>query len=205
MDIVLASASPRRQEMLRQIGIPFTVRVSDVEERIDSSDPETLCRSLSLQKAEAVAELLRAEAAGPFCVIGADTVVASRGEILGKPADEADALRMVRLLSGHTHQVFTGVTVIAREKENGLSLRRSTFSDRTDVTVCPIPEADALSYVKTAEPYDKAGGYAIQGFFGRYITRIDGDYNNVKGLPVGRLYREYLAELLSPAGDGRAL
>ena len=80
MDIVLASASPRRQEMLRQIGIPFTVRVSDVEERIDSSDPETLCRSLSLQKAEAVAELLTAEAAGPFCVIGADTVVASRGD-----------------------------------------------------------------------------------------------------------------------------
>ena len=123
---------------------------------------------------------------------------------------------MVRLLSGHTHQVFTGVTVIVCEPDgepfsaisagdgSGQTASRrlhfhvtaDTFCDRTDVTVCPISEEAALAYVKTAEPYDKAGGYAIQGFFGRYITRIDGDYNNVKGLPVGRLFREYLADLI---------
>ncbi len=196
MKIILASQSARRRELLTQIAVSFDVEPSDREEVATTKDPEELCTSLALQKAEDIADRhLAAGVSEETCIIGADTLVAIGSEILGKPKDRADAERMVRLLSDDTHSVYTGVAVIRLMPGTPGPASVSVFADRSDVTLAPIPEADIHAYTQTEEPYDKAGAYAAQGFFARYITRIEGDYNNVKGLPVGRLYREYLAKL----------
>lgn len=189
--IILASASPRRRELLAQIGIPFEVLTSDADESIGTVEPEKACRELAKRKAKAVLEHLKACGRGDedLLIIGADTIVVQDKEILGKPADPADAARMLRLLSGREHEVLTGVYVI--DTAGG----SFAFSEKTDVYVADLTEADIAFYLSTGEPFDKAGSYGIQGMFARYIEKIDGDYNNVVGLPVGRLWRDCLSKL----------
>lgn len=187
MRILLASASPRRRELLEQIGLPFEVVVSHVEEVITETEPGKVVEQLSAQKAEAVAGSL-GEPEEETLVIGADTVVAAEHTILGKPKDAAQAAEMLRLLAGRTHAVYTGVTLILRGVSGETA--RKTFHERTDVSFYPMEEAEIRQYVATGDCMDKAGAYGIQGFCARYISGINGDYNNVVGLPVGRLYQE---------------
>lgn len=186
MRILLASASPRRRELLEQIGLPFEVVVSHIEENITETEPGKVVEQLSAQKAEAVAGSLGEPE--ETLVIGADTVVAADHTILGKPADAARAAEMLRLLSGRTHAVYTGVTLILLGASGETA--RKTFHERTEVSFYPMEEAEIRQYVATGDCMDKAGAYGIQGFCARYIRGINGDYNNVVGLPVGRLYQE---------------
>lgn len=208
MRVILASASPRRRELLTQIGIEFEVQVSDVEERITATEPCEVVQELSRQKAEAVMTVRRKQLqpgmeeaqdsqgrqdlqgrldsqTDRILVIGADTIVACGREILGKPKDAADAVRMLRLLSGRSHEVYTGVTLVCDWNPEPYS-----FYECTKVHFAPMTEAEIAEYVATGDPMDKAGAYGIQGFCARYITGIEGDYNNVVGLPVGRVYQE---------------
>ena len=178
--LILASASPRRRELLSLTGLPFTVMAGNGEEIISTEDPARAVSELSRQKAEAV--LLRAEDGDT--VIGADTVVALDGRILGKPADEADAFRMLRMLQGRDHAVYTGVTIL--KKNSGTA--PVTFAERTAVHVLPMSDEEIRAYIATGEPMDKAGAYGIQGRFAVYVAGIEGDYQNVVGLPVSRLY-----------------
>ena len=183
MKWILASGSPRRQQLLCQITEDFSVLPSQIEERRDPSwTAQELPRQLAAQKALDVSS--RNPAA---LVIGADTIVSLDGTVLGKPRDEADAADMLRSLSGRTHQVYTGVTLLV--KEQGI-WKPYTFSERTDVEFYPVSREELLEYIKTGEPMDKAGSYGIQGKFGIYVKGIRGDYNNVVGLPVGRLVYE---------------
>lgn len=185
--IVLASGSPRRRELLAMLVDEFEVIVSDCEETVTSQDPEKVTEELALQKAEAVAGSLPLRA-DPVLVIGADTVVSIDGKILGKPADQKQAAGMLRMLSGKSHNVSTGVALIGLEA--GVQTWNKSFSETTVVTVAELAEEEIMSYVNTDEPYDKAGAYGIQGIFGKHIQGIEGDYNNVVGLPVHRLYQE---------------
>lgn len=267
--IILASGSPRRRELLTQIGIPFKVIPALSEERTQSCDPEEICRSLATVKAEEVAQRImdackacavqqetenceagrigektegrtgdssnsgepeeeqpeirsisggtekrqpeirsisgetgkisslyagistEVAASRRVRVIGADTIVVLRREILGKPKDAADAARMLSELSGRAHEVMTGVCVI--DICEGKRVSEASFSECTKVYVSRLTPQDIEDYIATGEPFDKAGAYGIQGTFARYIERIDGDYNNVVGLPVGRLFREFLS------------
>ena len=182
--IVLASGSPRRKELLAKTGLKFSVVVSGGEEKAETSDPAETVEKLSLDKASAVADLLQAE---KQLIIGADTVVACDGEILGKPSDREDAFRMLWKLQGQTHQVYTGVTLLLKKKH---TWQAHTFSEKTDVQFYPVSREELLAYIETGEPMDKAGSYGIQGGFGIYVKGICGDYNNVVGLPVGRLVYE---------------
>ena len=200
--IILASQSPRRRELLAQIGVSFTVEVSDTDENVSGTDPAAIVRELAGRKARAVASHHAGEA---VIVIGADTIVVYEGEILGKPQDADDARRMLRELSGNAHQVYTGVCVIDmssdRNREHTKDLRPDnreiSFAERTDVFVAPLTDAEIDAYIMTGEPFDKAGSYGIQGTFARHIEKIQGDYTNVVGLPVGRLWRECLSEIVS--------
>lgn len=207
MRIILASASPRRKELLEQIGLPFEVMTSHVEERISSARPDRVVEELSCQKAEAVAGELdlsrlvcteegRAEV---HLVIGADTVVALDGAILGKPVDREDAAAMLGRLQGRVHEVYTGVTLLYRVAGASEWTRRC-FHERSRVHFFPMTKAEISEYVKTGDPMDKAGAYGIQGFCARYISGIEGDYNNVVGLPVGRLYQD-IKELYHEKGS----
>lgn len=194
MKIILASASPRRRELLEQIGLAFEVKVSDVEEKTVVSDPGQMVEELSRQKAGAVLASLE-ETAEAVLVIGADTVVALEGHILGKPSDSGDAVRMLQGLSGRSHEVFTGVTLLYRPGQGcgeGTEGRicRKTFHERTKVAFYPLTDREISDYVFSGECLDKAGAYGIQGIFARHVRGIEGDYNNVVGLPVGRLYQE---------------
>ena len=184
--IVLASGSPRRKELLAKTGLKFSVVVSGGEEKAETSDPAETVEKLSLDKASAGADLLQAEKE-PQLIIGADTVVACDGEILGKPSDREDAFRMLWKLQGQTHQVYTGVTLLLKKKH---TWQAHTFSEKTDVQFYPVSREELLAYIETGEPMDKAGSYGIQGGFGIYVKGICGDYNNVVGLPVGRLVYE---------------
>lgn len=184
--IILASQSPRRRELMELIGFPFSVRVSDGEETITSHDPVAVTEELSWQKAQAVAAEL--DDAQEIIVIGADTVVSVEGQILGKPASKDEARSMIRTLQGRDHMVYTGVTILGRSAVHGD--RCETFSEGTRVTVASMSEDEIESYISTEEPYDKAGAYGIQGTFARFIQGISGDYYNVMGLPVHRLYEQ---------------
>ncbi len=184
--IVLASGSPRRKELLAKTGLKFSVLVSDGEEKADTSDPAKTVEKLSQDKAFAVAEMLQKEKTSCL-IIGADTVVSFEGKILGKPSDKEDAFRMLSGLQGHIHQVYTGVTILKRDGDNW---KPYTFSEKTDVEFYPVSREELLAYIETGEPMDKAGSYGIQGSFGIYVKGICGDYNNVVGLPVGRLVYE---------------
>ena len=239
---ILASASPRRVEILGKLGFEFTTEVSEAEEKLKNDfnklPPKEKVEELSFIKAADVAESLiltkETEEGDAYIVIGADTVVSADGEILEKPRDKADAGRMIELIQGRSHEVYTGVTLIyipkevlenrgvkegnkylelfkilenqmkeadnseetaeigniikAMLSENKLIVR--TFSEKTEVSVYPMNEAEVEGYISTLEPYDKAGGYAIQGRFSAYIEKINGDYSTVVGLPAGRLYHE---------------
>lgn len=186
--IILASASPRRRELLNQVGIHPEIVPSTVEEHIESSVPEEVVKELSCQKAEDVYQKIEKEIQGSFWVIGADTVVAHDGKILGKPKTHEEASEMIQALQGKTHQVYTGVTLIGRDG-NG-SWKKTVFAECTDVTVYPMSQEEVVEYAMSEEPMDKAGAYGIQGCFAAYIEKLCGDYNNVVGLPVGRVVQE---------------
>jgi septum formation protein len=175
--LILASRSPRRQEILKCAGIPFQVRPADVPEApLDGEPPVEHVRRLARQKAEAVPR------AAHEIILGADTIVVARNQILGKPADAADAARMLRLLSGATHHVLTGICLLASD-------RLIVDSEITLVRFVPLSDDDIASYIASGEPMDKAGAYAIQGLASKFIDRIEGCYFNVVGLPVALVWR----------------
>jgi len=194
--IILASQSPRRKELLEQIGLEFEICPAKGEEIITKSIPEEVVMELSKQKAEEVAAMVASfgenhkdiTTPSDILVIGADTVVAYDGKILGKPVDEADAKRMLTMLSGNTHSVFTGVTLVLIDKEGRAG--ELVFYEKTDVKMHAMTEVEIDRYIATGEPMDKAGSYGIQGKCAIYIEKIDGDYNNVVGLPITRIYQE---------------
>ena len=180
--MILASASPRRRELLTQAGFSYEVNVSDADEIITEKEPDKIVKELALVKACAVAAS-ETEA----LIIGADTIVTVDGKILGKPRDAEEAFSMLSMLQGRTHQVYTGVALIT--KEEGLQ-KSHVFSEKTDVHMYPMTEQEIREYIATGEPLDKAGAYGIQGRAAVYIRKIEGDYNNVVGLPISRLYQE---------------
>jgi len=174
--IILASASPRRKMLLNQIGVSFEVMVSDVEEKINYElPPDELVKELSRQKAMNVAKRL----GEGFLVIGADTVVVFDGRILGKPKDKEDAFKMLFMLQGHWHEVYTGVTIIKTK-----DMLVESDCEKTEVYMRKLSSSLINQYINTGEPLDKAGAYGIQEKGGLFIDKINGDYNNVVGLPV---------------------
>lgn len=182
LKVVLASASPRRKELLSLIFNEYDVRPADCDEAL----PE----GIKAQEAVEYLSLIKNKATVEICdenslVISADTVVAVEGEILGKPQDKEDARRMISLLSGREHQVFTGVTL-------SLNGNFKTFSEKTDVVFYRLTDKEIEDYISTDEPYDKAGAYGIQGKAGLLVKAVNGDYYNVVGLPVARLKREIM-------------
>ena len=183
----LASASPRRKELLAQIGAECEVVPAAGEERIGSKVPEQVVLELAKQKAKEVAARFSQEP-GRLAVLGADTVVAFGGQILGKPKDKADAARMLKTLSGNTHSVFTGVAVVLLANKQVEEV--FSFYEETKVTMYPMSDKQIEAYIGTGEPMDKAGAYAIQGKCAVYIEKIAGDYNNVVGLPVAAIYQK---------------
>lgn len=201
--LILASQSPRRRELLKMLGMEFEIKVSNCEEIITSSEPKQVTMELAEQKALAVAhEISNKKVFGSevpdimassdakdeetVIVIGADTVVAADGEILGKPKDKDDARRMINKISGTSHQVYTGVALVLIKGTKAVCIDR--FSEKTDVEICNMSSQEIEEYINSDEPYDKAGGYGIQGTFGKFVSGIRGDYNNVVGLPIHRLY-----------------
>lgn len=187
--LILASASPRRREILALSGIPFEVRAGSGDGQIHEKEPEKIVRELSAGKAD---EALF-DAGDGDVVIGADTVVALDGAVMGKPKDEEEAFFMLKRLQGRKHQVYTGVTLIRKG-----STERHTFAEATMVDVLPMTDDEIWAYIKTGEPMDKAGAYGIQGQFAVYVRGIEGDYQNVVGLPLARLYgylKKYREEL----------
>ena len=185
MRLILASASPRRIQLLHQIGLTAEVMPSHTEEKISSENPEEVVQALALQKAEDVYARLLSEGnvGDATVVIGADTVVSVDNHILGKPKSHEEAAEMIASLSGRTHQVYTGVAVITPKKSR-------SFAEMAAVTVYPLSPAELRSYAESEEPMDKAGAYGIQGSFGKFVKGIQGDYNAIVGLPVARLYQE---------------
>ena len=187
--LILASASPRRREILALLGLPFEVRPGCGEEKIQKEEPGEIVKELSAGKA---AEALVSAEEGDL-VIGADTVVALDGEILGKPGDEEEAYLMLQQIQGRSHQVYTGVTVIKKGSDEP-----HTFAESTVVHVLPMSDGEIWEYIRTGEPMDKAGAYGIQGRFAAYVEGIEGDYQNVVGLPLAKLYghlKRYREEL----------
>ena len=180
--IILASASPRRKELLEQVGAEFEIFPAVGEEIITDSSPQQAVLDLAAQKAAEVAAKVREDA----IILGADTVVAFGDKILGKPKNEADAKQMLSLLSGKTHSVYTGVSIVVRQSGESQSY---SFYEETEVTMYPLSEQQILSYIRTKEPMDKAGSYGIQGKGAVFIEKIQGDYNNVVGLPIARVFR----------------
>jgi len=184
MKIILASASPRRQELLSQVGLSYSVMPSSCEEIITKTAPDEVVKELSLQKAQDVAGKLTEQ--GELLVIGADTVVSCDGKILGKPSSVEEAVSMLEMLQGRSHKVYTGVTLLYRRSAEA-EWECETFAECTKVVFYPMSNAEICRYVSTKEPMDKAGAYAIQGKCAAFIEKIEGDYNNVVGLPVARV------------------
>lgn len=179
MTLILGSSSPRRQDILRQINIDFTVRKPHVDEtQIKTTDPIKKVSALSQLKAENI----------PFestddVIVTADTVVSYNNIIFEKPKSREEAFTMIRALSGQTHEVHTGVLIRSKDKQ-------TSFVETTQVTFYPLTEKEITRYIDTKEPYDKAGAYGIQGLAAPFIKKINGDYYNVVGLPIGRLMQE---------------
>ena len=182
--IVLASASPRRLDLLRQLGLCPGVQPSEVDESSSERDPERFVQELARRKASRVAAT---EAAGTL-VIGADTVVVRDGTILGKPKDSAATAEMLRSLQGRAHEVYTGVALLLAGET-----RERVFAAETRVFVAAMTEDEIQTYVDSGEPMDKAGAYGIQGRFACYIEKIEGEYSNVVGLPLGALRKAWKA------------
>lgn len=197
--VILGSGSPRRKELLEQIGLEFEVVTSDCEEIITCTEPFEIVQELARTKAEAVLKKLTADVtdncekdrladdADRILVIGADTIVAAGDKILGKPVDAEDAVAMIRHLQGNTHQVYTGVCFAWKEEGQ---VRIHSFYEVTQVEVLPMTEGEIRYYVGLDTCMDKAGAYGIQNEFACYVKGIRGDYNNVVGLPAGRVYQE---------------
>ena len=182
MKLILASASPRRKELLAKTGMKFDIIPAKGEETITKSIPAEVVMELSLQKAAEIA----AQQTEECIVIGADTIVAKGDTIMGKPKDTEDAYRMLDSISDDCHQVYTGVTII----RTGEHAETITFAEKTDVYLYPISDADIRAYIESGDPMDKAGAYGIQGDFAVHVKGIEGDYYNVVGLPIGRVYQE---------------
>lgn len=182
--LILASASPRRRELLIQAGFQFEVQAAPISEEVQADeDGIQYATRLAREKAEAVFALRQADPISPgqLLVLGADTVVVCEGELLGKPTDAADAQRMLRKLSGQTHQVITGVALICGTRSPA---KTEVAAELTHVVMQTLSDAEISTYVATGEPMDKAGAYAIQGYAARWIPRIQGCYFNVVGLPL---------------------
>lgn len=215
ISIILGSGSPRRRQLLEQAGLDFKVLVSDVEERITEREPQNIAIELSDQKCKAVCDCLFSgmDKASPdladsitelskeltdnsrnVLVVGADTIVSRDGIVLGKPLDKDDALRSLMLLSGRSHEVYTGVTcriLQFNSREQGFEEKDMfSFCSKTTVNMYAFDEYEALDYISTGEPMDKAGAYGIQGIGERLVESIEGDYNNVVGFPLSRFMKE---------------
>ncbi len=184
MNLILASASPRRREILDTLGVPFTIRVADADETCELSDPGARVETIASRKCLATLELLTAEGrlTDDTVILAADTLVTLNGAFLGKPCDESDARAMVARLQGRTHTVASGICLWYRG-------RTVTAHELTGVTFAPMSDDEIDTYIATGESMGKAGAYAIQGYAARFISGIDGDYFNVVGLPVHRLAR----------------
>lgn len=176
--IVLGSSSPRRKELLEMLGLKFIVYSPNIDENFDLKDPIALSEKTALEKGKAVS-LVYPNAT----VIAADTIVLVDKMILGKPKSKEDAFKMIKEIQGKMHYVITSVYL-------GKNLNYKIFSEKTKVWISPMTDKEIEDYVNTDEPYDKAGGYAIQGLFARFVERIDGDFYNVMGLPLNRVYNE---------------
>lgn len=181
MKIILASKSPRRKELLEAYGVNIEIIPSDADEDIKENNPSELVKKLSDIKASSVYQSVKNQMDDAL-VLGADTVVYAEGKILGKPSDREDAYKMIKTISGNVHSVFTGFTIIYPDG------RKITDYSETKVYVYDMSDEQINTYIDTPEPYDKAGGYGIQGLFGKYVEKIDGDYNNVVGLPVSKIF-----------------
>lgn len=187
--IVLASQSPRRKELLGRLHIPFSVLPAKGEEIIQDGPPEIVVMDLAKQKAAEIYDLKRDDDREKArFIIAADTIVVFAGRILGKPRDREHAYEMLRMLSGTTHQVYTGVCLI--REDVGSEAVEHCFYEKTDVRFARLTDEEIWDYIDSGDPFDKAGGYGIQGDFAVYVRKIQGDYNNVVGLPVARLYQE---------------
>ncbi len=199
VDIILASGSPRRRELMEREGVAFSVRVSQADETLDADllrQPEEAAKKLAERKARAVVEdVLNEGYAGMAMVVGADTMVVADNVIYGKPVDEADAKRILGELSGQAHQVITGVSVWlvgAPEGEEDISLAFRSFAETSHVLFRELDDALIDAYIATGEPMDKAGAYGVQGKGGEMLVeRVSGDFDNVVGLPVKRLIEEF--------------
>ena len=190
VNIILASGSPRRKELLEQAGLDFEILVTDADETIDITEPENIVEELSKRKAMAAARSYLGNGFGDerdALIVSADTVVAYDGKVMGKPRNEKDALDILMTLSGKTHDVYTGVSCIL-VSDKGIK-ECSSFVQRTKVTMYSFSEEEALDYISTGEHSDKAGAYGIQGFGARLVERIEGDYNNVVGFPLAAFLR----------------
>jgi len=195
-DLILASGSPRRKEILERQGIKFTIIKSDCEENTRESEPDKVVMDLSRQKAldvidHKLGEVSSAdrvhleERASEVLILSADTVVACDGKILGKPKDAKEAHEMLRLLSGREHQVYTGVTMLSKDK----TTVNTSFAVCTNVYFYDLTDEEIEAYIATGDPLDKAGSYGIQGIFGVHVKGIEGDYDNVVGLPIAEIYQ----------------
>ncbi len=176
---VLASASPRRKELLTLLNFPFAIHSTDVDESIpQGTAPENAVQQLAFRKAAAALEVY------PDSIIfGSDTIVVHQGRLLGKPSSKEEAFEILSSLSGKTHEVYTGVCILSKERQN-------CFYEKTEVTFWDLSEQEITSYIASGEPFDKAGAYGIQGRAALFVKSIAGDYYNVVGLPVSRLARE---------------
>ena len=182
MKLILASASPRRKELLGKIGMEFEIIPAKGEEVITQTLPWEVVKELSFQKAKEIADKQKEEC----IVIGSDTIVAKGEKIMGKPKDEDDAFAMLSSIAGDVHQVYTGVTLI----RTGNNPKVITFAEKTDVLLYPMTAEEIDAYIATKDCMDKAGAYGIQGDFAIHVKGIEGDYYNVVGLPIGKVYQE---------------
>jgi len=211
--VILASGSPRRKELLEMIGVEFEVISGNQEENYKSTQPEDIVKELALMKAEYVAKIIESKYHKDFLIIGADTIVVMDNKIIEKPGDQEEALEMLRNLQGRSHYVYTGVALLnyvadrcknhkgdkleeKAEKEeqacgaNGFKKEVFNFTAKTKVHIDSISDEEIKDYIKTGDPFDKAGGYGIQGRFAVFVKGIEGEYYNVMGLPVASLYKK---------------
>lgn len=208
IDVILASASPRRKQLLEDAGVAFSVHASEVDEFLEPdllANPPEAVKKLAERKAGAtVQEVISADYTGVAAILGADTMVVCAGEIFGKPASLSDAKRMLRRLSGATHEVLTAVSVwmVSAPNAEDLSLGFRTFVDRTEVTFRNLTDEEIADYLRKGESFDKAGAYAIQGEGAKLVERIAGNLDTVIGLPVGRLLAEF-PELQTPSSRAK--
>lgn len=187
--IILASGSPRRKEILEQLGMEFEVIPSEVDEKMEGDSPAQIVENLSRQKA---LDVLNHKVKGDCIVIGSDTIVVSGDKVLGKPESGEEAYAMIRRIQGTMHQVYTGVAIFNRTDSK---ITSEIFSEHTDVYVNPMTSGEIASYIARGESMDKAGAYGIQGYFAAFVQKIEGEYSTVLGLPIAGLY-EHMKNVL---------